>query len=144
MFLTRINTITIGAEYGGPDIPNWLMDEQVRINKLLEKHCAVPYNDEVPSIALALRVEGSKKSYGLLRITNVRRYPRYKAIGADIAVRRKDWDTGAATYRRFMWSAVQEAIWVCVGRLKEDGVRVDEERLTKDLACVESEFLMLN
>jgi hypothetical protein len=34
-----MDIISVGGEYGGLDIPEWLRTEQRRLNRLLEKHC---------------------------------------------------------------------------------------------------------
>ena len=136
-----LSAISVGAEYGGPEVPDWLIEEQVRLNQLLDKYCTRPYNDEVPAITLALRVEASLKSYGPTGVAAVKRYRRYGAVGANISVERRDWNTNAVAYRDFLWRIVCDAIQACVARLKNDGLAVDEERLRQDLSKVKIEFL---
>lgn len=136
-----MDIISVGAEYGGPDIPHWLIDEQIRLNRLLRKHCRKPYNPRITSFILALRVEGSLKSFGFTGIDDVRVHRSRSAIGADISVQRADWETDLPTYRSFLWRSLQEAIWTCVGRLKQNKLIVDESRLHRNLVKVEREFL---
>ena|ERR1700694_849138 len=136
-----MDIISVGGEYGGADIPGWLKDEQIQLNKLLDKHCKKPYNRQVTSIILALRVEGQVKSFGFVGIDDVRRHRAQKAVGADISVQRKDWKVDPADYRNFLWQSVQKGIWACVARLTKDKLVVDEERLRSDLVKVERAFL---
>jgi hypothetical protein len=133
--------ISLAAEVGGLGVASWVHTQRVQINRLFDKYCAVPYNAEVTGIALALRVEGNVKSYGFTGIDSIERLRPEKAVAADISVKRNDWDTDPEAFRIFLWRAVQEGIWACVARLKEDGLVVDEERLRLDLGKVEKEFL---
>jgi len=90
--------ITLGAEYGGPDVATGVEIERIRLNKILDKYCAEPYSKEVTCIALFLRVEGRLKSYGFAGIDSVERLKPQRAIGADISIERKDWDTDPASF----------------------------------------------
>jgi hypothetical protein len=130
----------VGAEVGGPDVGDWVSRDRVLLNELFDKYCAEPYNSEVTCIALFLRVEGRVKSYGFEGIDDVSRLKPQKAVGADISIQRKDWDTKPAIFRKFLWKNVQEGIWACVERVKKDKLAVDEDRLRRDLAKVEREF----
>jgi hypothetical protein len=132
--------IMIGGEYGGLDVADWVEEDRVRLNALFDKYCAEPYNSEVTAIVMALRVEGRLKSFGFEGIDDVSRLKPQKAVGADISIRRKDWDTKPSIFRKFLWKNVQEGIWACVERVKKDKLAVDEDRLRRDLAKVEREF----
>jgi len=133
--------ISVAAELGGLDVAGWVREQRVQLNALFEKYCALPYTSEVTGIALALRVEGNVKSYGFEGIENIQRLRPEKVIAADVSVQRKDWERDPTSFRVFLWRSVQEGIWACVARLKEDRLVVDEERLRLDLAKVASEFL---
>jgi hypothetical protein len=61
--LGKMDIICVGGEYGGAGyFGTGLGRSKIRLNKVLKKHCRQRYNDEVPSIVLALRVEGCLKS----------------------------------------------------------------------------------
>lgn len=139
-----MEVISLGGEYGGPDIPKWIKTEQLRLNRLLEKHCTEAYNEEVTSIILALRVEGRLKSFGFEGIDDVSRGPSKHIVGADISVMRENWNTDPSTYRHFLWQHVHKAIWACVARIAQDNLIVDEARLKRDLVKVEHDFLAVN
>jgi hypothetical protein len=132
--------IMVGAELGGPDVGGWVRSDRVLLNHLFDKYCAEPYNSEVTSIALFLRVEGRITSYGFEGLDSVERLKRYQAVGVDISVQRKDWNVRPAAFKKFLWHWVHEGIWACVARMKKDKLAVDEDRLRKDLAKVERAF----
>jgi hypothetical protein len=91
---------------------------------------------------LALRVEGGVKSFGFVGIGDVTVSHAEQEVGADISITRKDWMTDPAAYRHSLWRSVQEAISACVGKLKKEKLVVDEQRLKRDLAQVQREFLV--
>jgi hypothetical protein len=127
------------------DVPASIHSERKRLNELLSKYCRGPYDDKEIVIVLGLWLEekgGRPFKRSGVRLEN----PVKNIVGARIDVKMADWNTPLPAYRNFLWRNVEKGIWGCIETLKKKQMvmSVDVDRLRRDLALVESEFLGVN
>jgi hypothetical protein len=109
---------------------------------LLKKHCVHDYVPELGELHPIFRVDGDiwhwdKEGPERLRLARKQRY-----ITIDIMMPRSRWEgVSQPEIRRFLNGNLKNALHLMVNRLKKEHIEVDEERLFKDYAKVEKEFL---
>ena len=122
----------------GFNLPEWVIVEENRLRKVLLSHCIGPYNDTGTTLGLALYVEGDDLQLGRggIKVEPFRK----NDIGAQIHIRKADWDIGASAYRCFLWQQVETAINACVETLTRKHIELDPGRLRHDLNLAKAEF----
>jgi hypothetical protein len=89
---------------------------------------------------VAVRVEG--KVGVPFRQTGIKTEPFAKdLICANIYVKKTEWEAPLKSYRRFLWLNLDNAIWICVEKLRKRTISIDREKLAKDLLLVGAEYL---
>jgi hypothetical protein len=130
--------LNLGAVRGF-NLPERIIAEEHRLRRALSQYCDGPYNEAGTNLGLALYVEGENLQ---LDHRGIKIEPFKKNyIGARIFVRKADWSTDTSAFRRFLWQNTEKAIWGCVEALKKKQVSLDADRLRRDLARVQEEFL---
>lgn len=133
-------SIPCGLAYGG-EIPASVDTEIRKLRKLVYDNCHGPYDEKGIKIGIGIAVDG-RNQYRPMKRSGVRLEPfKSGVVCAGIKVRQIDWDVPIASFRLFLWTNAEKAIWACVERLKQDQIQVDESKLKQQLSIVESEFL---
>jgi hypothetical protein len=133
-------SIPCGLAYGG-DIPA-LVDTEIRkLRKLVYGNCHGPYDEMGIKIAIGIAVDG-RNQFRPMKRSGVRLEPfKNGVVCAGIKVRQVDWDVPIDSFRVFLWTNAEKAIWTCVERLKRDQIQVDESKLKQQLSVVKAAFL---
>lgn len=133
-------SIPCGLAYGG-EIPASVDTEIRKLRKLVYDNCHGPYDEKGIKIGIGIAVDG-RNQYRPMKRSGVRLEPfKSGVVCAGIKVRQIDWDVPIDSFRLFLWTNAEKAIWACVERLKQDQIQVDESKLKQQLSIVESEFL---
>jgi hypothetical protein len=133
-------SIPCGLAYGG-EIPASVDTEIRKLRKLVYGNCHGPYDEKGIKIGIGIAVDG-RNQYRPMKQSGVRLEPfKNGVVCAGIKVRQVDWDVPIDSFRVFLWTNVEKAIWTCVDRLKRDQIQVDESKLKQQLSIVKSEFL---
>jgi hypothetical protein len=133
-------SIAGGLAFGGV-VPTLVDTEIRRLKKLISGNCHGPYDQKGIKIGVGFAVDG-KNQYRPIKRGGVRLEPfKNNAVYAGVYVREVDWDVPIESFRVFLWTNAEKAIWACVERLKRERIQVDESKLKQQLSMVESEFL---
>jgi hypothetical protein len=134
--------ISLPAEFGGQAIPPRIISDVTRLRLLLFQFCNRSYSKDVLGFAFAVRVDGELKRYHFEGTDRVKRNKKQQYIQADIGIPLERWrGLSQNDFRRSLCVLVKGALEACVGRLKKDGVRVDEDQLRGDFARVQARFI---
>ena len=131
--------LSLNPRYG-PKVPDLIQSESARLEELLAKYCRGPYDENGIKMRFDPILEGKQGSPN--RRAGIKTYPfANNLLCAEVFVKREEWEGSLASYRRFLWQNVEEAIWICVENLQKQKISFDADRLRQHLSIVEGEFL---
>jgi hypothetical protein len=134
-------TVSLAAEFGGPDIPEWVIDEIMKFNRTLQESCKGPYGRDIGGFALAARVEGSLKHYHFEGADRIHKH-RHGYIAADVGIPAARWQTlNRAEFRRYVVESVASTLHACITYAKQRKYDVNADKLLLDFAHAKGVFL---
>lgn len=138
-----IDTITVGADVGGPDAHEATNECILELRKLLRRGCPGPYSSVIKEFAIVLRVDGSVKAWNKTGIDFFALKRKNSCATIDIFVPRTVWlDQGLRAFRQFLAEQMRCAIEEILRHVKKRKIDVSEMQLVGDLEAVLAEFVV--
>jgi hypothetical protein len=137
--------VDFSVEMGGVDSGHVVGPHLSSLARLLNKYIIHEYVFELDELHPIFRVDGEVHRWDKEGLERLRLARKQRYITVDIMMPRSRWEEVTPTeIRRFINDNFKEALHRMVDRLKKEHMEVNEERLFKDYAKVEKEFLSLS
>ncbi len=136
------NTITLGAQVGGPMADASTNHVVMPLKKLLARHCVGPYIKEIDEFSFVLRIDGNLDAWNFEGCEKMRINRRHRYITIDIGVPEKRWRTNDKTsLATYLSDCVAEGLKMMVGKLRRSKMSIEDDRLFKDFETARAEYL---
>ncbi len=134
--------ISIGCECGGPEA-KFVAERKTQLFGTLSTSVSSTHCLAVDEYALVLRVDGGHMRYGPEGLHNLRFAKAKRYITVDIQVPEQVWrELSTPALDEYLVAKVEDALQVCVARLKKDGHPVGERALMEEVRQASAEFLL--
>jgi len=136
------DTVTLGADSGGPLASDTMRPFFMPLRKLLAQHCVGPYSTQIDEFAFVLRIDGDVCSFDFEGCDRLELKRRERYITTDIGVPETRWQSqkprDIATY---LCDCLAEGFRLMIDELRKQNIDVDADRLLSDFNTVREQYL---
>ncbi|MGF6211503.1 hypothetical protein [Comamonas sp. 4034] len=86
-----IEKISLGAQIGGPDVPERVSDSIIVLRKILTEECQGVYSSVINEFAFVLRIDGAIESWGKDGVERVRVQLKSGYVFAEVFFSKDSW-----------------------------------------------------
>jgi|SRR5579863_1507197 len=143
MTIRNKNSFSMGAQIGGPNVPESILQEQQELRSAMNCWTG-DYTSEIKEFAFLLRVDGSIHAYTEL----------WKISGAQPAKKKKDWieveigipeswwrEHQGKIHKEQLATAIEQGLHSMIDVLQERRAEIRAEELLSDWGKIKAEYL---
>lgn len=136
--------ITFNTRFGDVQSAIAVDPHIIALSELIEQFCNKRYSPHFDQFVPIGKVDGTKMSWGYAGCDCIRLNKEQRYVTIDIGMPRSYWfDKSALEIRTYLYTHLEEALQLMVGKIKTEQMHVDEDQLFEDFSLVKQNYLQV-